>query len=112
MVHLAMRRRAGLGKGKKIFTGTSAKLEEDCVPSIMTSPAVTSTPLNGSDISVHLGKLLVEQRSWDLFAENKQTHLLNVCWKALGHKKMNHIVEAMMFQKRDIVLTWTNWRCL
>lgn len=37
MVHLAMRRRAGLGKGKRIFTGTT-----------MTS-AVTSTPLNGLD---------------------------------------------------------------
>lgn len=64
IVHLAMRRRAGLGKGKKIFTGTSAKLEkEDRVQSTMTSPAVTSTPLNGSDISVHLGILLVEQNA-------------------------------------------------
>lgn len=50
MVHLAMRRRAGLGKGKRIFTGTNAKLEkEGSVPSTMTSPAVTSTPLNGLD---------------------------------------------------------------
>lgn len=50
MVHLAMRRRAGLGKGKRIFTGTSAKLEKESrVPSTMTDDAVTSTPLNGLD---------------------------------------------------------------
>lgn len=52
MVHLAMRRRAGLVKGKRIFTGTSAKLEkENSVLSTMTSPAVTSTPLNGFETS-------------------------------------------------------------
>lgn len=55
MVHLAMRRRAGLGKGKRIFTGTNAKLEkEGSVPSTMTSPAVTSTPLNGLDTPLNL----------------------------------------------------------
>ncbi len=50
MVHLAMHRRAGLGKGKRIFTGTNAKLEkENSILSTMTSRVVTSTPLNGLD---------------------------------------------------------------
>ncbi|XP_067309385.1 PAS domain-containing serine/threonine-protein kinase isoform X2 [Pseudorasbora parva] len=61
MVHLAMRRRAGLGKGKRIFTGTSAKLEkESSVPSTMTSPAVTSTPLNGLDDTTELCEQTVD----------------------------------------------------
>lgn len=50
MVHLAMRRRAGLGKGKRIFTGTDTKLEKaNSILSTLTSPAVTSTPMNGLD---------------------------------------------------------------
>ncbi|XP_057191000.1 PAS domain-containing serine/threonine-protein kinase isoform X1 [Triplophysa rosa] len=61
MVHLAMRRRAGLGKGKKIFTGTSAKLEkEGSVPSTMTSPVVTSTPLNGLNDTTELCEQVVD----------------------------------------------------
>ncbi|KAA0718713.1 PAS domain-containing serine/threonine-protein kinase [Triplophysa tibetana] len=61
MVHMAMRRRAGLGKGKKIFTGTSAKLEkEGSVPSTMTSPAVTSTPLNGLNDTTELCEQIVD----------------------------------------------------
>ncbi|XP_016347564.1 PAS domain-containing serine/threonine-protein kinase isoform X2 [Sinocyclocheilus anshuiensis] len=61
MVHLAMRRRAGLGKGKRIFTGTSAKLEkESSVPSTMISPAVTSTPLNGLDDTTELCEQVVD----------------------------------------------------
>ncbi|KAK9980055.1 hypothetical protein ABG768_013453 [Culter alburnus] len=61
MVHLAMRRRAGLGKGKRIFTGTNAKLEkEGSVPSTMTSPAVTSTPLNGLDDTTELCEQIVD----------------------------------------------------
>ncbi|CAM4588551.1 unnamed protein product [Leuciscus chuanchicus] len=60
MVHLAMRRRAGLGKGKRIFTGTIAKLEKESnVPSTMTSPAVTSTPLNGLDDTTELCEQIV-----------------------------------------------------
>ncbi|XP_058607475.1 PAS domain-containing serine/threonine-protein kinase isoform X2 [Onychostoma macrolepis] len=61
MVHLAMRRRAGLGKGKRIFTGTSTKLEkENSVLSTMTSPAVTSTPLNGLDDTTELCEQIVD----------------------------------------------------
>ncbi|XP_067219777.1 PAS domain-containing serine/threonine-protein kinase [Chanodichthys erythropterus] len=61
MVHLAMRRRVGLGKGKRIFTGTNAKLEkEGSVPSTMTSPAVTSTPLNGLDDTTELCEQIVD----------------------------------------------------
>ncbi|XP_003197983.2 PAS domain-containing serine/threonine-protein kinase [Danio rerio] len=61
MVHLAMRRRAGLVKGKRIFTGTSAKLEkENSVLSTMTSPAVTSTPLNGLDDTTELCEQIVD----------------------------------------------------
>ncbi|RXN12324.1 PAS domain-containing serine threonine- kinase [Labeo rohita] len=61
MVHLAMRRRVGLGKGKRIFTGTSAKLEkENSVLSTMTSPAVTSTPLNELDDTTELCEQVVD----------------------------------------------------
>ncbi|XP_051552824.1 PAS domain-containing serine/threonine-protein kinase isoform X2 [Myxocyprinus asiaticus] len=61
MVHLAMRRKAGLGKGKRIFTGNSAKLEkEGSVPSTMTSPVVTSTPLNGLDDTTELCEQAVD----------------------------------------------------
>ncbi|KAL1280855.1 hypothetical protein QQF64_015455, partial [Cirrhinus molitorella] len=61
MVHLAMRRKAGIGKGKRIFTGTSAKLEkESSVLSTMTSPAVTSTPLNGLDDTTELCEQAVD----------------------------------------------------
>ncbi|XP_073705888.1 PAS domain-containing serine/threonine-protein kinase [Garra rufa] len=61
MVHLAMRRRVGLGKGKRIFTGTSAKLEkESSVLSTMTSPAVTFTPLNGLDDTTELCEEVVD----------------------------------------------------
>ncbi|XP_073712319.1 PAS domain-containing serine/threonine-protein kinase isoform X2 [Misgurnus anguillicaudatus] len=60
MVHLAIRKRAGLGKGKRIFTGTSDKLEkEGSVPSTMTSPAVTSTPMNGLDDTTDLCEQIV-----------------------------------------------------
>ncbi|XP_043075192.1 PAS domain-containing serine/threonine-protein kinase isoform X2 [Puntigrus tetrazona] len=60
MVHIAMRRRAGLGKGKRIFTGTCAKLEKNGVLSVMTSPAVTSTPLNGLDETTELCEQVVD----------------------------------------------------
>ncbi|XP_051985060.1 PAS domain-containing serine/threonine-protein kinase [Xyrauchen texanus] len=61
MVHLAMRRRAGLGKGKRIFTGNIAKLQkEGSVPSTMTSPVVTSTPLNGLDDTTELCEQAVD----------------------------------------------------
>ncbi|XP_016147325.1 PAS domain-containing serine/threonine-protein kinase isoform X2 [Sinocyclocheilus grahami] len=60
-VHLAMRRRAGLGKGKRIFTGTSAKLEkENSILSTMTSLAVTSTPLNELDDTTELSEKFVD----------------------------------------------------
>uniref|UniRef100_A0A8C1BLM5 PAS domain-containing serine/threonine-protein kinase n=2 Tax=Cyprinus carpio carpio TaxID=630221 RepID=A0A8C1BLM5_CYPCA len=61
MVHLAMRRRAGLGKGKRIFTGTDTKLEKaNSILSTLTSPAVTSTPLNGLDDTTELSEQVVD----------------------------------------------------
>ncbi|XP_059357319.1 PAS domain-containing serine/threonine-protein kinase-like isoform X2 [Carassius carassius] len=61
MVHLAKRRKAGLGKGKRIFTGTNAKLEkENSIISTLTSPAVTSTPLNGLDDTTELSEQVVD----------------------------------------------------
>ncbi|TRY69735.1 hypothetical protein DNTS_035416 [Danionella cerebrum] len=60
MVHLAVRRRAALGKGKRIFTGTSAKLQKQgSIPSSMSSPAVTTTPLNGFDDTTELCQQIV-----------------------------------------------------
>ncbi|XP_039551037.1 PAS domain-containing serine/threonine-protein kinase isoform X2 [Pimephales promelas] len=77
MVHLAMRRRAGLGKGKRIFTGTIAKLEKESnVPPTMTSPAVTATPLNGLDDTTELCEKIVDVTTQESDSANSTAALL------------------------------------
>ncbi|XP_052388270.1 PAS domain-containing serine/threonine-protein kinase [Carassius gibelio] len=72
MVHQAMRRTAGLGKGKRIFTGTSAKLEkESSVPSTM-----TQTPLNGLDDTTELFEQVVDVTAQVSDSANSTTALL------------------------------------
>uniref|UniRef100_A0A8C2K8H7 PAS domain-containing serine/threonine-protein kinase n=1 Tax=Cyprinus carpio TaxID=7962 RepID=A0A8C2K8H7_CYPCA len=75
MVHLAMHRRAGLGKGKRIFTGTSAKLEKE---SSVPSTSVTSTPLNGLDDTTELCEQVVDVTTQvsELDSANSTTALL------------------------------------